>query len=264
MRKLQDLLSLRDKVAFITGGAGYLGTAMCEALAEQGATVVIASRDGDKCQALADRLVAEYGVQAIGISTDLTKPESVRAALAETVRRFGKLDILINNAAAIRKNSFESISYDDWHWDVDMTLNTVFNTVKEATEYLKLTRGVILNTSSMYGHVAPDYRIYDDGSLVNSPSYGAAKAGILQLTRYLASFLSPHGIRANAISPGPFPFPQTGDLFPNFIKTLAGKTMIGRVGEPEDVKGVVALLCSDASRYITGQNYCVDGGWASW
>ena len=264
MRKLHDLLSLDGKVAFITGGAGYLGTAMCETLAELGATVVVASRDGAKCQTLADRLTADYGTAAAGISTDLTQPESVRAALAETVSRYGKLDILINNAAAIRKNSFESISYEDWHWDVDMTLNTVFNTCKEATDYLKLTRGVILNTSSMYGHVAPDYRIYEDGKLVNSPSYGAAKAGILQLTRYLASFLSPHGIRANAISPGPFPFPQTGLDFPTFYKTLEGKTMLGRVGVPEDLKGVTALLCSDASRYITGQNYCIDGGWASW
>ena len=264
MRKLQDLLSLTGKVAFVTGGAGYLGTAMCETLAELGAHVVVASRDGAKCEALAQRLTTEYGTPALGLSTDRTKPESIRAALAQTVERFGKLDILINNAAAIRKNSFDSISYEDWHWDVDMSLNTVFNTVKEAAEYLKVTRGVILNTSSMYGHVAPDYRIYEDDGLVNSPSYGAAKAGIIQLTKYLASFLSPHGIRANAISPGPFPFPQTGVDFPNFVKTLSGKTMVGRVGVPEDLKGVVALLCSDASRYITGQNYPVDGGWTAW
>jgi gluconate 5-dehydrogenase len=97
----------------------------------------------------------------------------------------------------------------------------------------------------------------------NPPSYGAAKAGVIQLTKYLASFLSPHGIRVNAISPGPFPF---ADIVGNeeFMGALRAKTMLNRLGKPEELKGAVALLCSDASSYMTGQNICVDGGWTTW
>lgn len=264
MKKLQELFSLQGKVAFITGGAGYLGTGMCEALAELGATVVIASRDGAKCEALATRLTAEYGVPCLGLGVNILDPEEIKAALRRVVDTYGHLDILVNNAWSGNKNSFDSISYEHWRYDIDMCLNAVFYTVKEAAEYLKQSQGVILNTASMYGHVAPDHRIYDGLHLVNPPSYGAAKAGVIQLTKYLASFLSPHKIRVNAISPGPFPFPETGINNPNFLKSLEGKNMLGRVGVPEDLKGVVALLCSDASAYVTGQNFCVDGGWAAW
>jgi gluconate 5-dehydrogenase len=115
----------------------------------------------------------------------------------------------------------------------------------------------------MYGHVAPDYRIYDGIQFANPPSYGAAKAGVLQLTKYLASFLSPYGIRVNAVSPGPFPFPETLKNIA-FKESLESKNMLGRVGEPDDLKGAYALLASDASKYMTGQNICVDGGWATW
>lgn len=258
------MLSLQGKVAFVTGGAGYLGTAVCETLAEMGATVVIASRDGAKCEALAARLTAEYGTPAMGMGVSILEPEAIRAALKQVVDTYGKLDILINNAWSGNKNSFDSISYEHWRYDIDMCLNAVFYTVKEAAEYLKATKGVILNTASMYGHVAPDYRIYDGVHLANPPSYGAAKAGVIQLTKYLASFLSPHKIRVNALSPGPFPLPATGEANPEFWKTLEGKNMMGRCGVPEDLKGAVALLCSDASAYMTGQNVCVDGGWAAW
>ena len=264
MRTLQEMLSLEGKVAFITGGAGYLGTAMCEVLAEQGATVVVVSRDGAKCERLAERLTAEYGRPALGLGVDILKPEEIRAALQRTVDTYGALDILINNAWSGNKNSFDTISYDHWSYDIDMCLNAVFATVKEAAEFLKISHGVILNTASMYGHVAPDYRIYDGVHLMNPPSYGAAKAGVIQLTKYLASFLSPHKIRVNAVSPGPFPLPETGINNPTFLATLEGKNMLNRVGIPEDLKGVTALLCSEASAYITGQNFCVDGGWASW
>ena len=115
----------------------------------------------------------------------------------------------------------------------------------------------------MYGHVAPDYRIYYGNKFANPPSYGVAKAGIIQFTKYLASFLSPHGIRVNAVSPGPFPHPpvQKNTIF---MEKLKSKNMLNRIGHPEDLKGVIALLCTDASSYMTGQNICVDGGWGAW
>jgi NAD(P)-dependent dehydrogenase (short-subunit alcohol dehydrogenase family) len=116
----------------------------------------------------------------------------------------------------------------------------------------------------MYGHVAPNWRLYHNVPQANPPSYGAAKAGVIQLTKYLASFLSPDGIRVNCISPGPFPFPAVMDQYPEFIERLNAKNPMGRTGVPHEIKGAAALLCSDASSYMTGQNICVDGGWAIW
>ena len=116
----------------------------------------------------------------------------------------------------------------------------------------------------MYGHVAPDWRIYDGVPQVNPPSYGAAKAGVIQLSKYLASFLGPDGIRVNCLSPGPFPFPEVINDHPSFIKRLEEKNPLGKIGTPDELKGAVALLCSGGSSFITGQNICVDGGWSVW
>ena len=262
-KSLRELLSLQDKTVFITGGAGHLGAAMCEALAELGANIVIGSRDKEKGSLIAKALSEEFGVQASGVQLDITDPDSLEAALLFIEKEYGRLDILINNAWSGKKNTFESISMDDWKYDIDVCLNGVFYTVKKAAPYLKKTKGVIVNIASMYGHVAPDYRMYEGTDHANPPSYGAAKAGVIQLTKYLASFLSPHGIRVNAISPGPFPF---GDVLnkAEFMGALKAKTMLNRIGNPEDLKGAIALLCSDASSYMTGQNICVDGGWTAW
>jgi gluconate 5-dehydrogenase len=106
--------------------------------------------------------------------------------------------------------------------------------------------------------------MYDSERFANPPSYGAAKAGVLQLTRYLASFLSPQGIRVNAISPGPFPYESTQQENPDFIERLSAKNPLDRIGRPHEMKGAALLLCSEAGAYITGQNLCVDGGWSVW
>lgn len=263
MKSLKDLFSLQSKTVFITGGAGHLGTAMCEALAELGANIVIGSRDQNKGEAIANRLRDEFNIKASGVALDITDPESLDSALEYIESEYGQLDVLINNAWSGKKNTFESISIDDWKYDIDVCLNGVFYTVKKAVPYLQKTKGVIVNIASMYGHVAPDYRIYEGTEHGNPPSYGAAKAGVIQLTKYLSSFLAPDGIRVNAISPGPFPF---GDITSNkeFMDTLKAKTILNRTGDPEELKGIIALLCSDASNYMTGQNICVDGGWATW
>jgi NAD(P)-dependent dehydrogenase (short-subunit alcohol dehydrogenase family) len=263
MKSLKELLSLQNKTVFITGGAGHLGTAMCEALAELGANIVIGSRDKEKSNSITKKLSEEFGVQASAVQLDITNPETIEEALLLIEKEHGGLDILINNAWSGKKNTFESISIDDWKYDIDVCLNGVFYTVKKAFPYLKKTKGVIVNIASMYGHVAPDYKMYAGTDHANPPSYGAAKAGVIQLTKYLASFLSPHGIRVNAISPGPFPF---SDIVKNaeFMGALEAKTMLNRLGNPEDLKGAIALLSSDASSYMTGQNICVDGGWTAW
>ena len=116
----------------------------------------------------------------------------------------------------------------------------------------------------MYGHLSPDYRLYENVPQSNPPSYGASKAGIIQLTKYLASFLSKYKIRVNCISPGAFPFPEVVSKYPEFVERLNSKNPMNRIGKPEELKGVVGLLCSNAGSYINGQNICVDGGWGIW
>lgn len=262
-RSLAQLQDLKGKTALVTGGSGHLGTAMCETLAEMQANLVIGSRDPEKGMLLAQRMSHEFGIKAASIKVDITDPDGLDHAFQYIESNFGQLDILINNAWSGKKNSFESISLEDWKYDIDVCLNGVFYTAQKALPYLKKTQGVIVNIASMYGHVAPDYRMYEGTDHVNPPSYGAAKAGVIQLTKYLASFLAPFGIRVNAISPGPFPF---GTITANetFMNALRAKTISNRTGNPEDLKGIIALLCSDASQYMTGQNICVDGGWTTW
>lgn len=262
-KSLHELQSLKGKTALVTGGAGYLGTAICETLAELGADLVVASRDKTKCEKKAGELAAQYGIRAIGLELDTLSKPSIKGFVERVHQTFPAIDILINNAWSGNKNSWESISDEDWEYDINMSLNSVFRLTKAFFPDLKSTRGVILNIASMYGHIGPDYRIYDGKEFANPPSYGAAKAGVLQFTRYLASFLSPHSIRVNALSPGAFPHPPT-QKHEAFMEKLGSKNPMNRIGQPEELKGAVALLCSNAGSYITGQNICVDGGWTIW
>ncbi|EPC04191.1 hypothetical protein L861_02440 [Litchfieldella anticariensis FP35 = DSM 16096] len=263
-KSLHELLDLSGRVALVSGGGGYLGGSICEALAELGASVVVASRDRQRCESQAEALydVGPHG-HHWGIELDVTSRASVERGVEALREQYGGLDILINNAWSGRKNSWESIDEDDWYYDVDISLNSVFRMVKRCYPLLKERSGCIVNIASMYGHVAPDYRLYVDTDHANPPSYGAAKAGVLQFTRYLASFLSPDAIRVNAISPGAFPHAITQDNRA-FMQRLKDKVPLGRLGEPHELKGAIALLCSDAGSYMTGQNICVDGGWATW
>jgi NAD(P)-dependent dehydrogenase (short-subunit alcohol dehydrogenase family) len=249
----------------VTGGAGYLGSAICETVAELGANLVLASRDQQKCHTKCEEIMREIdgAGKAVALDLDVLSKESIDSFFSRVHKHFSTVDILVNNAWSGKKNSWESISNEDWEYDIDMSLNSVFRLTKAAFPDLKASRGVILNIASMYGHIGPDYRIYDGKEFANPPSYGAAKAGVIQFTKYLASFLSPYGIRVNALSPGAFPHPPT-QRHEKFMEKLGSKNPMNRIGQPHELKGATALLCSEAGSYITGQNLCVDGGWAIW
>ncbi|AMP91814.1 TPA: SDR family oxidoreductase [Legionella pneumophila] len=264
--RLSDLFSLRGKTALVIGGAGLLGSEITHAFAEQGANVIIASRSLEKCQNYTNYLAENFKHSIFtSLSVDISNPESIDQFMHTVNELFPDgLDILVNCGWSGRKNTFESISDEDWNLDIEICLNGVFRTIKRAYPLLKKKKGNILNIASMYGHVAPDYRLYDSERFANPPSYGAAKAGLIQLTKYLASFLSPHQIRVNAISPGPFPFESTQKENPDFIQRLNSKNPLNRIGKPHELKGAAILLCSEAGSYITGQNICVDGGWGVW
>jgi len=234
---------------------------MSATLAELGATVVVASRDVTACTTLAEAVEKEFGARCVGAELDVTRAESIDACVGGVLSEFGRLDVLVNSAWSGEKNSLESITEEAWLYDLEVSLTGTFRLVKRSLPALRTSRGVILTVASMYGHVAPDPRLYEGTTHTNPPSYGAAKAGVIQFTRYLASFLAQDGIRVNCISPGAVPHEPTRQEFPDFVNRLVERTPIGRLGEPRDLKGVVALLCSDAGSFITGQNICVDGGW---
>lgn len=261
-----ELFSLKGRSALVVGGAGLLGGEISFALAELGADLTIASRDKSRCQTFANKIRNKIpNARVQGSSVDVADTESIQRLFEDMSESHGDgLDILVNCGWSGRKNTFESISNEDWDNDIQISLTGVFHTIKAAVPLLKKKRGNIVSVASMYGHVAPDYRMYESEKFANPPSYGAAKAGVIQLTKYLASFLAPDHIRANCISPGPFPFETTQVESPEFIETLSAKNPVGRIGKPQELKGAAALLCSDAGSYINGQNICVDGGWSVW
>ena len=155
---------------------------------------------------------------------DLLKKGAAADFFEDVHKHFNAIDILVNNAWSGNKNTWESITDEDWDYDIDMSLNSVFRTHQGRLCGFETSRGVILNIASMYGHIGPDYRIYDGKEFANPPSYGAAKAGVLQFTKYLASFLSPHSIRVNALSPGAFPHPPTQKHEVNSCSSLVPRT----------------------------------------
>lgn len=265
MASLNTLFDLSGKTALVTGGAGLLGGEIADALAEQGANIIIASRNIDSCNEKCDQIKSMYpDVSVAAVSLDLTDPNSISECVSKAASLFGGINILVTCAWSGRKNSWETINDEDWNYDIEVCLNGVFRLIKASTDELKKTKGVILNIGSMYGHVAPDYRLYEGVPQANPPSYGAAKAGIIQLTKYLGSFLAKDEIRVNCISPGPFPFEEVINQYPEFKDRLCAKNPMGRLGKPHEIKGAAVLLCSDASSYMTGQNICIDGGWATW
>jgi NAD(P)-dependent dehydrogenase (short-subunit alcohol dehydrogenase family) len=262
----QSSTLLNGKTAVIIGGAGFLGSQISQVLLDHGSTVVIASRNQGEADLFRESQNNEIAKKRIfHLKVDITSDNSVSDLVKIVGQEFtGGIDILVNCGWSGKKNSLDSISIEDWQYDLEVCLTGVFRTIIGFLPQLKQNKGNILNIASMYGQVAPDYRLYDDSRFVNPPSYGAAKAGVIQLTKYLASFLSKDGVRVNCISPGPFPFPETQAASPEFIEKLAGMTPLGRIGEPAEIQGLSLLLCSELGSYINGQNFGVDGGWTSW
>ena len=265
MKTLAELMSLKGKTALVTGGAGLLGGEISEVLAELGANVIIASRDLAKCQQKSAAIKALFpAVQANALTLDISHKQSIVDCIGQATGQFGGFDILVVCAWSGNKNDWDSITDRDWDYDIEVCLNGVFRLIKASTHMLRERKGVVLNIGSMYGHVAPDFSLYEGVPQANPPSYGAAKAGVIQLTKYLASNLAKDGVRVNCISPGPFPFEATINQFPVFKARLCAKNPMNRLGLSHEIKGAAALLCSDASSFMTGQNICVDGGWTIW
>ena len=171
---------------------------------------------------------------------------------------------MINNAAYLKGQNPEQITDKEWEFSIDGCLNSAYRCIREVIPQMKKQNsGKIINVSSMYGMVAPDLNIYEKyPQFLNPPHYGASKAGIIQLSKYFASYLGKFNINVNTITPGPFPSLAVQNQ-KGFIAELKNKTLLNRIGAPEDLQGAFIFLSSDSSNYITGQNIVIDGGWTS-
>jgi len=255
-----NVFDLTGRVAVITGGYGHLGVAMANALLEHHAHVVVAGKDQTKFNSR-----FEKNSHLTFVETNITSSDSIKKLFQTIDEKFGQLDILINNAQTTKGVGQENISDEDWAYTMEGVLASVHKCFREGLPLLKKSKHAkIVNIASMYGVVSPDFQVYEDiEQFINPPHYGAAKAGIIQLTKYFASHLGPLNIQVNSISPGPFPAKQAQDASLLFIERLSKKTMLKRVGKPEDIAGAVILLSSNGSDFITGHNLMVDGGWTA-
>lgn len=267
MDQMEDsLFDLKSKNIAITGGTSYLGIAMSDALAKYGANLFILGHNREKSERFSKELKAKYGrTLCEGIACDVSDKLSIQAAVDMMIGMTGKIDVLINNAAYYGDGTpFEHCLDENWLKSIDGTINSTRNVTQIVIrQMLRQQSGNVINIASMYGVVAPDMGIYADSRENNPASYGAGKAAVIQLTKYLASVYACEGIRANVISPGAFPN-QDVQKNTEFIHNLERKNPMGRIGRPDDLKGIVVFLASDASSYINGQNIMVDGGWTAW
>lgn len=261
---INKLFTLEGKIVVVTGGAGYLGTAISEAMVEAGATVYIASSNEEKCKKLANELSQKSSALCKGLYLDICDEVSINNCFSKIIKETGTIDVLINNASFSAPGNIESMSEANWLKGLDGTINGVFRCTKAILPIMiNQASGVVINISSMYGTVSPNPNIYGDSGFNNPVNYGAGKAAINQFTRYVACHYGKYGVRANTVSPGTFPNEEV-QKNKKFINQLEAKNPLERIGKPEDLKGVMIFLASSASSYITGENVSVDGGWTAW
>ncbi len=267
MKRISELMTLKGRVAVITGGAGHIGVAMAEALAELGANIVILDISMESCMPVCERISREYAVETLPLAVNLSQEEHIRSVPDEVVNKFGRLDILVNCAAFVGTSKlqgwitpFEKQSADTWKKALDVNLTAPFLLTQACSPALKRSgHGSVINVASIYGIQGPDMRLYDGTDMGNPAAYAASKGGLLQLTRWLATVLSPD-VRVNAITPGGV-WRNQPEIF---CKRYIERTPLKRMAIEEDLKGAVVYLASDLSSYVTGQNIIVDGGWSAW
>ena len=267
MKRISELMSLKGRVAVVTGGAGHVGAAMAEALAELGANIVILDISIKLCLSVCDRISKEYAVETLPLAINLAQEEHIRTVPDEVLNKFGRLDILVNCAAFVGTSKlqgwttpFEEQSADTWKQALDVNLTASFILTQACTPALRNSgNGSVINIASIYGLVGPDMRLYEETEMGNPAAYAASKGGLLQLTRWLATVLAPD-VRVNAITPGGVSRSQSEEFQTRYIE----HTPLKRMAVEEDFKGAIAYLASDLSDYVTGQNIIVDGGWTTW
>lgn len=259
---------LDGQVALVTGGAGILGRVLCQALADAGARVAVVDLFADAAVAAADQI----GESAAGFGCDVSDPASVQATVDAVMARFGRIDVLVNNAATKTADvraffePFETYSLETWREVMSVNIDGMFLMAQAVgREMLKAGSGRIIQTASIYGLVGPDSRIYEGsdylGGPINTPAvYSASKAAVVGLTKWLATHWGDKGIRVNCLVPGGVSSGQNGVFSDNY----SARVPMGRMARAEEMAPPLLFLASEASSYVTGQVLAVDGGWTAW
>jgi NAD(P)-dependent dehydrogenase (short-subunit alcohol dehydrogenase family) len=264
---VQELMNLKGRRAMITGATGGLGSVMADTLAEMGADLILVDRPGTDFGPLAASLKMLWGVKVWHYHCDLEQNDE-RLELLKLIENEHKLlNVLVNNAAFVGTSnldgwvtSFEEQTIETWRRALEVNLTAPFHLCQGLAPVLKRSTGAsIINIGSIYGEYGPDWRLYEDTEMGNPAAYGASKAGLNQLTRWLATTLAPD-IRVNAISPGGI-FRGQPDIF---VKRYENRTPLRQMANEDDFRGATLYLASDMSSYVSGQVLSVDGGWGSW
>jgi len=267
---------LSGRIAVITGGAGLLGPRHANAIASAGGVPVLVDLHADRAASLAADLQRTHGVPAIGLGVDITSPRAVEAMLDEVLSRYGRVDILVNNAANNPKvedagnvafSRLENFPLGQWEADLAVGLTGAFLCSQiVGRELARRGGGAIVNISSEYGMIAPDQRLYRQGGIpedqqpVKPVTYTVVKAGIMGLTSYLATYWATEGVRCNTLTVGGVFNGQSDE----FVARAASRIPMARMANTDEYEGAIVFLCSDASSFMTGANLVVDGGKTCW
>jgi NAD(P)-dependent dehydrogenase (short-subunit alcohol dehydrogenase family) len=263
MKNYLDKFSLNGKTAFVTGGCGLIGVEICQALATAGANTVILDISAERGEELAKE-ICENRFESHFEFFDITDLENIDKKMNEFFLKYKSLDIWVNNAYPRTQdwgNKVEDLSLQSWQKNIDMHLNSYSWISRKAALIMKDNniRGSIVNIGSIYGVVGNDFTVYEGTSLTSPMGYAAIKGGIINLSRYLASYFGKYGIRVNTVCPG--------GIFANqnetFVKNYVNKTPLNRMGNPEDIASAVLFVSSESASYITGSTLMVDGGWTA-
>lgn len=258
MATVKQLMSLEGRVSVVTGGATGIGFQMATGLAEAGSSIVICSRKLENCEDAAGRL-EKLGVKVLALGCDVTRPEQVEAMKEATLNKFGRVDVLLNNAGRAWVAPPEDLPLERWQQVFDLNITAPFICAQAlGREFIRQKRGKIINIASIAGLVGRNPTAY------NSIAYGASKGALVNFTRDLAVKWAQHNIQVNAICPGFFVTPINQKLYEKNRDNIDREIPLGRTGGPDDLKGMAVLLASEASNFITGAIIPVDGGAIAW
>jgi NAD(P)-dependent dehydrogenase (short-subunit alcohol dehydrogenase family) len=260
MRFSDDMYSVRDRVAIVTGASTGLGARFASCLAAHGARVVLAARRTERIESLAEGLRKD-GAPALAVTCDVSSEADVDRLVGQTVETFGQIDLMINNAGLWAGGFAQDENLDEFREVLDVNLTGTFLCSQKAGRVmLRQGAGVIINIASIWGSGSASE------PTGGSVSYAASKAGVINLTRELAVQWGRSGIRVNAIAPGFFPTEINVNLFSSEerLESIRERIAMGRTGRPDELDGVLLFLASDASSYVTGQTIFVDGGWSAY
>ncbi|MDP2240410.1 MAG: glucose 1-dehydrogenase [Burkholderiales bacterium] len=258
MANVKELMSLEGRVSVVTGGATGIGFQMAMGLAEAGSNIVICSRKLENCEQAAHE-IEKTGVRALAIACDVTKADQVEAMKDAVLEKFGRVDVLVNNAGRAWAATPEDTPLERWQQVFDLNITAPFLCAQAlGREMIKARRGRIINIASIAGLVGRNPKAY------SSIAYGTSKGALVNFTRDLAVKWAQHNIQVNCICPGFFVTPLNQKLYEKNRENIEREIPLARTGGPDDLKGIAVLLASDAANFITGAIIPVDGGAVAW